>query len=39
MQFIVYDNRIELIPLQPAIRLRGFLHGLDTEVPREVDRG
>jgi len=28
----------ELIPLQPARRLRGFLKGLDTSVSREPDR-
>lgn len=38
MQVIVYDNRIELIPLQSPSRLRGFLKGLDTTVPREADR-
>ena len=38
MQVIAYDNRIELIPLQPAAQLRGFLAGLDTAVEREGDR-
>ncbi len=38
MQVIAYDNRIELIPLQSPTRLRGFLKGLDTTVPREADR-
>lgn len=38
MQVIAYDNRIELIPLQPAAQLRGFLAGLDTTVEREGDR-
>jgi len=35
---IVYDNRIELIPVQPLGRLRGFVQGIDTEVEREDDR-
>ncbi len=35
---IVYGDRIELIPLQPARQLRGFLKGIDTRVPRESDR-
>jgi AbrB family looped-hinge helix DNA binding protein len=38
MQAIVYEDRIELIPLQPARQLRGFLKGIDTSVPREPDR-
>ena len=35
---IVYDNRIELIPVQPLGKLRGFVRGIDTEVAREDDR-
>jgi AbrB family looped-hinge helix DNA binding protein len=38
IQAILYGDRIELIPLQPAKRLRGFLKGIDTSVPREPDR-
>ncbi len=38
VQAVVYLDRIELIPLQPAKRLRGFLKGIDTTVPREPDR-
>jgi AbrB family looped-hinge helix DNA binding protein len=38
VQAIVYGDRIELIPVQPAKRLRGFLRGIDTTVPREPDR-
>ncbi|MDP4029835.1 MAG: AbrB/MazE/SpoVT family DNA-binding domain-containing protein [Gallionella sp.] len=38
MQVIAYNGRIELIPLQPPIHLRGFLKGIDTSVPREADR-
>ena len=38
MPVIAYDNRIELILLQSPTRLRGFLKGLDTTVPREADR-
>ena len=37
VQAIVYGDRIELIPVQPARRLRGFLKGIDTTVPREPD--
>jgi AbrB family looped-hinge helix DNA binding protein len=35
---IVYDNRIELIPVQPIEKLRGFVQGIDTDVTREDDR-
>lgn len=38
VQAILYGDRIELIPLQPAKRLRGFLKGIDTTVVRESDR-
>jgi AbrB family looped-hinge helix DNA binding protein len=38
VQAIVYGDRIELIPLQPARQMRGFLKGIDTRVPREPDR-
>ena len=38
VQAIVYNNRIELIPVQPLGRLRGFLEGIDTDVEREDDR-
>lgn len=38
VQAIVYDNRIELIPLQPIKKMRGFLKGISTDVPREKDR-
>lgn len=37
MQVIAYNGRIELIPLQSPIYLRGFLKGIDTSVPREAD--
>ncbi len=38
MQIIVHGNRIELIPVMPVKRTRGFLKGIDTRVPREGDR-
>ena len=38
LQAILYGDRIELIPIQPAKRLRGFLKGIDTTVVREPDR-
>ena len=38
IQLVVYGNRIELIPVMPAKRMRGFLKGIDTRVPREGGR-
>ncbi|MHB9072901.1 MAG: AbrB/MazE/SpoVT family DNA-binding domain-containing protein [Desulfobaccales bacterium] len=38
VQVFQYENRIELIPLQEPKALRGFIKGIDTEVPRE-ERG
>ncbi len=38
VQAIVYDNRIELIPVRPIKKMRGFIRGIDTTVPRENDR-
>jgi len=35
---MVYDDRIELVPVRPARQLKGFLRGIDTTVPREQDR-
>ncbi len=38
VQVIVYQNRIEMIPIKPMRESRGFLKGIDTAVPREEDR-
>ena len=38
VQALVYDNRIELIPVRPLKKMRGFLAGIDTSVPRDKDR-
>jgi AbrB family looped-hinge helix DNA binding protein len=38
VQVILYENRIELIPLQPIKKMRGFLKGIDTTIDRETDR-
>ncbi len=35
---IVYGDRIELIPVRPVKEMRGFLRGIDTDVPRDGDR-
>lgn len=39
MQVIAFEDRIELIPVRPARELRGTLAGIDTDVPRDADRG
>ena len=38
IQAIVYQNRIELIPVMSAKKMRGFLKGIDTDVIRDGDR-
>lgn len=38
VQVIRYEDRIELIPMKPARKMRGFLKGIDTVVKRESDR-
>jgi len=35
---VVYKDRIELIPIQPLKKMRGFLAGIDISVPRDRDR-
>ena len=32
------NGRVELVPVVPVSRMRGFLRGIDTDVPREGDR-
>ena len=38
IQVVVYEGRIELIPVTPVKKLRGFAKGIDTSVEREADR-
>jgi AbrB family looped-hinge helix DNA binding protein len=38
IQAILYENRIELIPIQPMQTMRGFLKGINTSIEREADR-
>ena len=35
---IAYQDRVELIPIRPMKRMRGFLTGIDTSVRRDRDR-
>jgi AbrB family looped-hinge helix DNA binding protein len=38
VQVIVLDDRIELVPVRPIRKMRGFLKGIDTRVERDADR-
>ena len=38
VQVFVYGDRIELVPVRHARELRGFLKGINTDVPQEEDR-
>lgn len=38
VQAILYQDRIELVPVQPVRKMKGFLRGIDTAVPREQGR-
>jgi AbrB family looped-hinge helix DNA binding protein len=35
---LVYEDRIELVPVRPIKKMRGFLKGIDTRIDREADR-
>lgn len=38
VETLVYDGRIELVPIRPVREMRGFLRGIDTNVERDEDR-
>ncbi len=38
LEAILYNERIELIPVRPIKKMRGFLKGIKTRVEREADR-
>ncbi len=38
VRVILYEGRIELIPIEPVEKSRGFLEGIDTSLEREPDR-
>ena len=38
VQAIQYGDRVELVPVRPIEQMRGFLRGIETNVPREDDR-
>jgi AbrB family looped-hinge helix DNA binding protein len=38
VQAILFEDRIELIPVRPMKSMRGFLKGLETSLERDSDR-
>jgi AbrB family looped-hinge helix DNA binding protein len=38
VEVICYDQRIELIPIQPIKKLKGIFKGIDTNIIRDDDR-
>jgi AbrB family looped-hinge helix DNA binding protein len=38
VQVIVYEGRLELVPVKPVKKMRGFAKGIDTTIKREKDR-
>jgi AbrB family looped-hinge helix DNA binding protein len=38
IQAFLFEGRIELVPVEHTRATRGFLRGIDTDVPREPDR-
>jgi AbrB family looped-hinge helix DNA binding protein len=38
IQVLTYKNRIELVPIKPMKKMRGFLKGINTKVARDKDR-
>jgi len=38
LQLLQFSDRIEFVPLRDIKRMRGFLKGIETDIPRERDR-
>lgn len=38
IEVIVYEGRAEFVPVREMKEMRGFLRGIDTDVPRDADR-
>jgi len=38
VQVLSYKGRIEIIPVKPPREMRGLLAGIDTTIPRDLDR-
>ena len=37
VQVMLYDDRIEYVPVRPMKEMRGYLRGIDTAVDRDED--
>ena len=37
IQVLLYDNRIEFIPVKPISQMRGFLQGINTTIGRQYN--
>ena len=38
VRVIIYDGRLEFIPIRPMKEMRGFLRGMNSSFEREKDR-
>ena len=38
LEVISYEGRVELVPVRPMKKMRGFLKGMNTDIVREGDR-
>jgi AbrB family looped-hinge helix DNA binding protein len=38
LQVLVYEGRVELIPVKEMKEMRGFLRGIDSSLERDQDR-
>ncbi len=38
VRVLLYDGRLEFIPIRPMKEMRGFLRGMDSSIEREKDR-
>ncbi|TXF09156.1 AbrB family transcriptional regulator [Pelomicrobium methylotrophicum] len=38
VQVLVYEGRVEFVPVKKLKKMRGFLRGIDTSMPRDKDR-
>ncbi len=38
VRVLIYENRIQLIPIVPMQEVRGLVKGIDTTVERDADR-
>ena len=38
VRVVMYENRIQMIPILPMQEIRGFVKGIDTSIDREIDR-